>query len=115
MLPSGKRLTYANRTGWASVSDDLGRENVFNLFFAVQLVAFPLLPQTSNPLLFQVPLLTVPTMYRGGFASLPAFIGDLFAGLLLLALATSLAMAANLRSIRQRNARTGTGGSSVEA
>jgi len=149
----------AGRIGWASASDYLGRENVFILFFAVQLAAFLLLPLTSNALLFQVLLFTVLTMYGGGFASLPAFIGDLFgtkqlaaihgllltawsmagivgpmvvafvrdrtgsyelsfylfAGLLLLALVTSLGMAANLRSIRQRNARTGTEGSLVEA
>lgn len=111
-------------------------------------MAFLLLLLTSNALLFQVLLFTVLTMYGGGFASLPAFIGDpfgtkhlaaihgllltawsmagivgpmvvasvrdragsyelsfyLFAGLLLLALATSLAMTADLRRVRQRNA-----------
>ncbi len=149
----------AGRIGWASISDYLGRENVFILFFAVQLVAFLLLPVTSNALLFQVLLFTVLTMYGGGFASLPAFIGDLFgtrqlaaihgllltawsmagivgpmavalvrdrtgsyepsfylfAGLLLLALVTSLAMAANLRSIRRRNGQSSAKGPLVEA
>jgi OFA family oxalate/formate antiporter-like MFS transporter len=136
----------AGRIGWASISDYLGRENVFILFFAVQLAIFLVLPQTTNALLFQVLLFTVLTMYGGGFASLPAFIGDLFgtrqlaaihgllltawsmagvagpmvvafvrdrtggyegafpvfAGLLLLALVTSLAMRVNLRRIRRR-------------
>ncbi|MEP0547949.1 MAG: OFA family MFS transporter [Rhodothermales bacterium] len=66
------------RIGWASLSDYVGRGNVFILFFAVQLVAFLLLPGTTDPLLFQVLLFTVLTMYGGGFAMLPAFIGDLF-------------------------------------
>ena len=138
----------AGRIGWASISDYLGRENIFLLFFAVQLVAFLILPTTGSALLFQVLLFTVLTMYGGGFASLPAFIGDLFgtkqlaaihgllltawsmagivgpmvvafvrdrtggyeaafpifAGLLAVALVTSLAMKANVRSIRVRNA-----------
>jgi MFS transporter, OFA family, oxalate/formate antiporter len=68
----------AGRIGWASLSDYVGRANVFTLFFAVQTVAFLLLPRVTDPLLFQVLLFTVLTMYGGGFASLPAFIGDLF-------------------------------------
>jgi OFA family oxalate/formate antiporter-like MFS transporter len=136
------------RIGWASLSDYVGRANVFILFFAAQLVAFLLLPGTTDPLLFQVLLFTVLTMYGGGFAMLPAFIGDLFgtrqlaaihgllltawsmagiagpmlvafikdstgsyapsfylfAGLLGVALLTSLVMAANIRSLRRASA-----------
>jgi MFS transporter, OFA family, oxalate/formate antiporter len=68
----------AGRIGWASLSDYIGRANIFTLFFAVQAVAFLLLPRVADPLLFQILLFTVLTMYGGGFASLPAFIGDLF-------------------------------------
>jgi MFS transporter, OFA family, oxalate/formate antiporter len=68
----------AGRIGWASLSDYIGRANVFTLFFAVQTVAFLALPRVSDPFLFQMLLFTVLTMYGGGFASLPAFIGDLF-------------------------------------
>jgi OFA family oxalate/formate antiporter-like MFS transporter len=135
----------AGRIGWASLSDYVGRANVFILFFAAQFVAFLLLPRTTDPLLFQILLFAVLTMYGGGFAMLPAFIGDLFgtrqlaaihgllltawsmagiagpmvvafikdrtgsydlsfylfAGLLGVALLTSLAMAANLRRLRR--------------
>jgi OFA family oxalate/formate antiporter-like MFS transporter len=135
----------AGRIGWASLSDYIGRTHVYILFFAVQALVFLWLPRVSDPLLFQVLLFTVLTMYGGGFASLPAFIGDLFgtrqlaaihgllltawsvagivgpmavafvqdrtgtyttafylfAGLLVVALVTSLAMAANVRRIRQ--------------
>lgn len=66
------------RIGWAAASDYLGRTNVYTIFFSVQLVLFLLLPQISDPLLFQVFILVIMTCYGGGFASLPAYIGDLF-------------------------------------
>lgn len=66
------------RIGWASFSDYIGRSNVFLLFFGVQLALFLLLPSTTNPMLFQIYIFIILTMYGGGFASLPAFIGDLF-------------------------------------
>ncbi|WP_078549988.1 L-lactate MFS transporter [Litchfieldia alkalitelluris] len=66
------------RIGWASFSDYLGRSNIFLIFFSVQLVLFLLLPSTSNPILFQIFIFIILSIYGGGFASLPAFIGDLF-------------------------------------
>jgi MFS transporter, OFA family, oxalate/formate antiporter len=66
------------RIGWASVSDFIGRPNTYTIFFAIQLVAFPLLPHVSNPLLFQILLAVIYTCYGGGFAAIPAYIGDLF-------------------------------------
>ncbi|MDC3412697.1 OFA family MFS transporter [Aquibacillus sp. 3ASR75-11] len=66
------------RIGWATVSDYIGRSNVYVIFFVVQLVFFLLLPYITNGLLFQIVIFTILTIYGGGFASLPAFIGDLF-------------------------------------
>jgi MFS transporter, OFA family, oxalate/formate antiporter len=66
------------RIGWASVSDYIGRPNTYTTFFVLQIALFFLLPQTSASLLFQVMLAIVYTCYGGGFASIPAFIGDLF-------------------------------------
>lgn len=66
------------RIGWAALSDYVGRSNIFILFFAVQLAAFLILPITAHAIAFQALLFIVLTMYGGGFASLPAFIGDLF-------------------------------------
>ncbi len=66
------------RIGWASVSDYLGRPNTYTVFFIIQVIAFPLLPHVSNPLLFQVLLALIYTCYGGGFAAIPAYIGDLF-------------------------------------
>lgn len=66
------------RIGWASFSDVLGRGNTYLTFFLIQIVAFLLLPNITSVILFQVVLYTILTCYGGGFATLPAFIGDLF-------------------------------------
>lgn len=66
------------RLAWASVSDYIGRPNVYTLFFGIQIVMFALLPLISNPFLFSVVLFIIMTCYGGGFASIPAYIGDIF-------------------------------------
>ncbi len=66
------------RIGWASFSDFLGRANTYTLFFIVQIAAFYFLPSITSILLFQIVLYLILTMYGGGFATLPAYIGDLF-------------------------------------
>lgn len=66
------------RIGWATVSDYIGRTNTYTTFFVLQIVLFALLPHTTMVILFQVMLAIVYTCYGGGFASIPAYIGDLF-------------------------------------
>ncbi|MBK5459282.1 OFA family MFS transporter [Peribacillus sp. TH16] len=66
------------RIGWASVSDFIGRPNTYTVFFSIQVIAFPLLTVTDNPVVFQILLAIIYTCYGGGFASIPAYIGDLF-------------------------------------
>ncbi len=66
---------------WSSASDLLGRRVTYLIFFAVQFVLFLLIPRFAQagawwP--FLVCLLTVFTMYGGGFATMPAFLADLF-------------------------------------
>ena len=63
---------------WSSFSDYLGRANTYIVFFAFQILAFYFLPKISTEIGFLVILFTVITMYGGGFATLPAFLGDLF-------------------------------------
>ena len=63
---------------WSSLSDYLGRANTYIIFFAFQILAFYFLPKVSMEFAFLVILFTVITMYGGGFATLPAFLGDLF-------------------------------------
>lgn len=66
------------RFGWASASDFLGRPITFMVFFAIQIVAFYMLPRIDNIVTFQVVLCLILTCYGGGFATIPAYIGDLF-------------------------------------
>lgn len=68
----------AGRIAWASMSDYIGRPNTYTAFFLIQIVAFFLLPNLTNVLLFQIVLYLIMTCYGGGFASIPAYIGDLF-------------------------------------
>jgi len=63
---------------WSGLSDYLGRANTYILFFLFQVLAFFLLPRISTEIIFLILLFTVITMYGGGFATLPAFLGDLF-------------------------------------
>ncbi|MET3507088.1 L-lactate MFS transporter [Halalkalibacter oceani] len=66
------------RIAWASFSDYLGRENVYLIFFIVQLISFFILPTITSAVMFQILMYVIVSIYGGGFASLPAFIGDLF-------------------------------------
>jgi OFA family oxalate/formate antiporter-like MFS transporter len=66
------------RIGWASFSDVIGRPMTYTVFFSVQIVAFFLLPQTSNAFIFQGLIFLILSCYGGGFASIPAYIGDVF-------------------------------------
>lgn len=68
----------AGRLAWASISDYIGRPNVYTAFFAIQIAAFFMLPSITHAIMFQVVLFVIITCYGGGFASIPAYIGDLF-------------------------------------
>jgi MFS transporter, OFA family, oxalate/formate antiporter len=66
------------RIAWATISDYIGRPNVYTLFFAFQIVAFFVLPNITVGVLFSIIVYMIMTCYGGGFASIPAYIGDLF-------------------------------------
>jgi len=66
------------RIGWASFSDAIGRPNVFSAFFIVQIIAFLVLPQVTSAWVFQLLVFVIISCYGGGFATVPAFIKDLF-------------------------------------
>lgn len=64
---------------WASLSDYIGRANTYVAFFTIQMIAFPMLAYlTASPLLFMIVTFIILTCYGGGFASIPAYISDLF-------------------------------------
>jgi len=66
---------------WASISDYIGRRNTYTIFFVVQFVLFLLIPRlaaSGNWGAFEASLFIVFTMYGGGFATIPAFLADIF-------------------------------------
>jgi MFS family permease len=69
------------RFAWASASDYIGRRNTYVIFFLAQLGLFLVIPGLAAAgqwWLFQVSLFLVFTMYGGGFATIPAFLADIF-------------------------------------
>jgi MFS family permease len=69
------------RLFWASCSDFIGRRNTYLVFFVVQFGLFLFIPglaASGNWTLFETSLFVVFTMYGGGFATIPAFLADLF-------------------------------------
>ncbi len=66
------------RIGWATLSDKIGRSNIFKIFFILQIGLFLILPNISNPVLFQLIIFVIISCYGGGFSTIPAYIGDLF-------------------------------------
>src|SRR5699024_5062476 len=68
----------AGRLVWASISDYIGRTNLYTLFFVLQIGIFAVLPFTTNEWLFQILLFIMISCYGGGFSAIPADIWDIF-------------------------------------
>ncbi|MGW2211271.1 OFA family MFS transporter [Streptomyces sp. NPDC001781] len=70
----------AGRIGWSSTSDLIGRKNVYRLYLGVGALTYLVLAlfgDTSKPL-FVLCALVVLSFYGGGFATVPAYLKDLF-------------------------------------
>lgn len=71
----------AGRIGWASLSDFLGRKRTYFVFFALGTllyVAAPTAGTVGNVALFVAIFCVILTMYGGGFATIPAYLADIF-------------------------------------
>ncbi|WP_020007837.1 L-lactate MFS transporter [Salinicoccus albus] len=68
----------SGRLIWASISDYIGRPNLYTAFFVIQIAVFGLLPVVTNEYLFSILLFIMISCYGGGFAAIPAYIGDIF-------------------------------------
>lgn len=66
------------RIAWATVSDYIGRPNVYTTFFVIQIAAYFLLNISTSQILFMTLLYAVMTTYGAGFSCIPAYIGDIF-------------------------------------
>ncbi len=76
-------FNMAGRFLWASVSDYIGRKATYFIFFVLGAVLYFCLPFTSQNQMNSVPLFVaiaalVISMYGGGFATIPAYLKDLF-------------------------------------
>ncbi len=66
---------------WSSVSDLTGRKTVYSIYFLLGAGLYALLPyaqQTQNRTLFVICTALIISMYGGGFATIPAYLSDLF-------------------------------------
>jgi MFS family permease len=66
---------------WASLSDYIGRRNTYVIFFLTQTGLFLLIPALATRgdwVAFQAALFVIFSMYGGGFATIPAFLADMF-------------------------------------
>ena len=63
---------------WATVSDYIGRNNTYQIFFSLQALLFILLATIQNIYIFTAILFLLITMYGGGFAVMPAYVADAF-------------------------------------
>lgn len=66
---------------WSSASDYLGRQNTYFLFFALGTFLYSMLPTFSgegNVVLFIAASAVILSMYGGGFATIPAYLADIF-------------------------------------
>ncbi|QLH27414.1 OFA family MFS transporter [Streptomyces sp. Rer75] len=76
-------LSLANMTGrfvWSSVSDVIGRKNIYRLYLGAGALLYLtiLLGKNSSTALFVVAAMVILSFYGGGFATVPAYLKDLF-------------------------------------
>jgi len=66
---------------WSSLSDKLGRKPIYLLYFGLGVLLYALLPtlgRNHSLALFVAACCVILSMYGGGFATMPAFLSDMF-------------------------------------
>jgi MFS family permease len=74
-------FNIGGRIFWASLSDFLGRQRTYFIFFALGIVLYALVPwagRIGGVGLFVGLFCVILTMYGGGFSTIPAYLADLF-------------------------------------
>jgi MFS family permease len=69
------------RIFWASLSDKIGRKNMYYTIFVLGIILYCLLPTWGHlglPALFVASICIILSMYGGGFATVPAYLADIF-------------------------------------
>jgi len=74
-------FNMAGRFFWASASDIIGRKNTYFCFFVLGMLLYAAVPTTGaigSVTLFVLCFLVIISMYGGGFATVPAYLKDMF-------------------------------------
>ncbi|HEV7416631.1 MAG TPA: OFA family MFS transporter [Tianweitania sediminis] len=74
-------FNIGGRFFWASLSDKIGRKNTYFTFFILGIVLYALAPTAAgmgNQVLFVLIFGIILSMYGGGFATIPAYLADIF-------------------------------------
>ena len=74
-------FNIAGRFFWASTSDRIGRKNTYFAFFLIGVVLYaisPTLAHSGQKALFVAAFCVILSMYGGGFATVPAYLADMF-------------------------------------
>jgi MFS family permease len=74
-------FNMGGRFFWASISDYIGRKNTYFVFFVLGFVLYALVPTaggSGNLGLFVLCFCVILSMYGGGFATVPAYLRDMF-------------------------------------
>jgi MFS family permease len=73
-------FNIGGRIFWASLSDRLGRKMTYAIFFGLGMLLYAIAPTAgaSSLALFVAIFCVILTMYGGGFATIPAYLADLF-------------------------------------
>jgi MFS family permease len=74
-------FNMGGRFFWASTSDFIGRKNTYFIFFALGTVLYAMVPYTGaigSVTLFVLCYAVIFSMYGGGFATVPAYLRDMF-------------------------------------
>ena len=74
-------FNIVGRFFWASLSDKLGRKNTYFIFFVLGIFCYAglaLFSGMATAALFALSLCIIASMYGGGFATVPAYLSDMF-------------------------------------
>ena len=81
-------FNMAGRIIWASASDYIGRKNTYYCFFILGIILYSSIPISAQTfdiapvivwlILFYAATMIIFTMYGGGFATIPAYLADMF-------------------------------------
>ena len=74
-------FNIGGRFFWASLSDYIGRKNTYYTFFLLGIALYasaPFFAQIGSKVLFVGAFCIILSMYGGGFATVPAYLADMF-------------------------------------